>query len=148
MLFCSTCTDDEALCHHQLDSKLPLHCDMDECNYCCILSIHTGMNRGDTVQRDTQDLSTNTHIEEDILHYSVYGPVLIAMKCAHSLWCSAGHFTSFSCGLCLTEAQSLQISVLIKPPNCPPLLCSGWHGQLRLIQFNAEPKHLWSVYKK
>lgn len=96
----------------------------------------------------TQDLSTNTHIEKYILHYCVRSSVLIAMTCPHSLWCSAGHFTSFSSGLCHTEEQSVQMFVLIKPPLCPPLLCSGWHVQLRLIQFNAATKHLWRVDKK
>lgn len=106
------------------------------------------MRRAGTVKCDTQDLSTNTHIEKGILHYDVYGAVLIAITCPHSLWCSAGHFTSFSCGLCHTEAQSVQIVVLIKSPHCPPLLHSSWHVELRLIQFNVETQHLSRVYQK
>lgn len=38
------------------------------------------------MQCNTQDLSANTYIEKDILHDSVYGAVIIAMKCPHSLW--------------------------------------------------------------
>lgn len=99
-----------------------------ECNYCCLLSIHTGMNKGGTVQCNTQDLSTKAHMGEkkDILHYCVCSSVLIAMEYPHSFWCSAGHFTPFSCGLCHTEAQSVQIFVLIKPPHCSvqPGMCS------------------------
>lgn len=64
--------------------------------------------------------------KKDILHYCVCSSVLIAMKYPHSFWCSAGRFTSFSCGLCHTEAQSVQIFVLIKPPHCSvqPGMCS------------------------
>lgn len=127
LLQCTTkCTDEESLCCHY--SKLPLH--VTECNYCCLLSIHTGMNKGGTVQCNTQDLSTKAHMEKkkkkDILHYCVCSSVLISMKYPHSFWCSAGRFTSFSCGLCHTEAQSVQIFVLIKPPHCSvqPGMCS------------------------
>lgn len=62
----------------------------------------------------------------DALFVVKYSAKLIARKCPHSVWVSPGHFTSFSCGFCLTEAQSMQISVLIKPSHCPPLLCLDW----------------------
>lgn len=78
--------------------------------------------------------------KKDILHYCVCSSVLIAMKYPHSFWCSAGRFTSFSCGLCHTEAQSVQIFVLIKPPRCSvqPGMCS-WG------QFNLTRRHITSM---